>query len=198
MAIVSKNMTVKHTPIKRVRAYNALEGTGEAGTFSGSIVTTAASSAATNDINDRWQIFNFADAATNCAVWNHILPGNYVENDTGLEVEIKWTSDDSTTGNVALLFGLTSLDSASIYAIDNETQFTRATLAAPGSLNLVMSHSVFIKDTFGPSASQIDNEKPISFILIREGAAGADDIGGTFKVLDVSFKWYENQEGINV
>lgn len=195
MAIVSKNMTYEHTPIQVGRSYYGAEGHPEASAagseISGTLTTTAATNDATVSYNDRWEVMEYSNAANDMAVWNHWLPYS-ARPDLGVSVDVKWTSN-ATTGNFVIVAGLCSMTTASVYGLETDTRYYRNTVTAPSVAGNLQTLTITETETI--SGSAFLPNRNIAFVLVREGGAAADTSTGTFDVLTVTFKWYENQEG---
>lgn len=193
MAVVSKNMTYEHTPVKVQRSYSGIEGKPEAGTVSGSIITTAATNTSAVSFNNRWEVMEFSNATDDMAVWNHIVPYSYLP-EFGIELEIEYTGTGGG-GNFAVLIGIAGMVSDGTYALDSETRYQRFTIPAPTTSGDISTLTAFESASIGVSASIFLPNRNISLLMVREGASGGDTATSTFDVSSVRFNWYENKEG---
>jgi hypothetical protein len=168
-------------------------GSGEAGSFNGT-TTTAGTKQSTNDsIFDRHHVIRLWDNFTDAAVFQHTLNPRY-KNQSQIMVDVYWTTDSSTSGDVYLSVGLSQSGSDGVLGDDTDTEYIAfAGYAGPTSTKQI------IKTTFTFNATLhggvIGNDS-VSFIIMRKGADSLDTINNQFKITGLVWRYTINKFGI--
>lgn len=169
------------------------EGRGEAGTFNSTTVTAATVFQTGESISDRHHVMRFWDTFTDGAIWQHTLDTRYTGSGD-IYVDVYWTSDTSTTGNVYLEAGLSQSGSDGVLGDDTDTEYISfAAYAGPTSVTEVIKTTFTFDGTLHSGTSAGDT---IAFILMRDAAHASDTTNDQMKVTAIAFRYNIDKLGV--